>query len=73
MSKLKVVILATMIVWTGLELRQTAIAAQSSTSVMTKATHPRGVVTDVRSHSVSGRDSFALAKGCTLKRYRRPR
>ncbi len=73
MSKLKVVILATMIVWAGSELRQTATAAQSSISVMTKATHPRNVVTDARSRSVSGRESFAPAKGCTLKRYRRPR
>ncbi len=73
MSKLKVVILATMIVWTGLELRQTATAAQSSISAMTKATDSRGVVTDARSRSVSGKESFALARGCTLKRYRRPR
>ncbi len=65
MSKLKVVILATMIVWAGSELRQTATAAQSSISVMTKATHPRSVVMDTQ--------SFALARGCTLKRYRRPR
>ena len=73
MSKLKLVILATMIVWTGLELRQTATAAQSSNPVITKATHPSGIVTDTRSRSVSGRESFALARGCTLKRYRRPR
>jgi hypothetical protein len=64
MSKLKVVILATMIVWTGFELRQTATATQFSAQSITKATEPRGVVTDAR--------HFALAKGCKVKRYRRP-
>jgi hypothetical protein len=62
-----------MIVWAGFESRQTATAAQSSPQSMTKATHSRGVVTDARSRSVSGKEYFALAKGCTLKRYRRPR
>ena len=65
MSKLKLVILATMMVWTGFQLRQTATAAQSSPSAMTKATHPRSIVTDPQ--------HFVLAKACTLKRYRRPR
>lgn len=65
MSKLKIVILATMMVWTGFESRQTATAAQSLAPSMTKATYPRNVVTDPQ--------HFALAKGCTLKRYRRPR
>jgi hypothetical protein len=65
MSKLKLVILATMLVWAGFESRQTATAAQSSPPVMTKTTYPRGVVTDPQ--------HFVLAKACTLKRYRRPR
>ena len=73
MSKLKVVILATMMVWTGFESRQTATAAQSPTPVITKASHARSVVTDARSRSVSGSESLALSKPCTLKRYRRPR
>ena len=73
MSKLKVVILTTMIAWSGFELSQTATAAQSLTQTITTATDSRGIVTNPRSRSVSGREYFALAKGCTLKRYRRPR
>ncbi len=65
MSKLKVVILATMIVWSGFELSQTATAAQSSIQTITTATDSRGVVTNPQ--------YVALAKACTLKRYRRPR
>jgi hypothetical protein len=65
MSKLKLVILTATIVWSGFELRQTATAAQFSAQVMTTATHSRSVVTNGQ--------YLALAKKCTLKRYRRPR
>ena len=64
MSKLKTVVLATIIIWTGFELNQTATAAQFSAPTMTTETHPRSAVTNGR--------SLALAKKCTLKRYRRP-
>jgi hypothetical protein len=73
MSKLKLVILTTMIAWSGFELSQTATAAQSLTPTIMTTTNPRSVVTNPRARSVSGREYFALAKGCTLKRYRRPR
>ncbi|MCY7368559.1 MAG: hypothetical protein LH474_10455 [Chamaesiphon sp.] len=65
MPKVKLVILATIIAWTGFELRQTATAAQFSAPTITTISHPRGAVTDGR--------YLALAKKCTLKRYRRPR
>ncbi len=65
MSKLKIVILATIVTWAGFESSQTATAAQFSAQSMTKATHPRNAVTDAR--------YIALTKKCTLKRYRRPR
>ena len=64
MSKLKLVILTAMIVWAGFELSQTAVAAQFSAPTMTTKTQPRGAVTDGR--------YLALAKKCTLRRYRRP-
>jgi hypothetical protein len=65
MPKLKIVILTTMIAWSGFGLSQTAAATQFSAQAMATTTHPSSVVTDAR--------SFALAKRCTLKRYRRPR
>ena len=65
MSKLKIVILATMIAWAGFESNQTATATQFSARSMTKATHPRNIVTTAQ--------YLSLAKRCTLKRYRRPR
>jgi hypothetical protein len=64
MPKLKVVILATIIAWSGFELSQTATATQFSAQAMAATTHPRSVITEAR--------YFALAKRCTLKRYRRP-
>ena len=64
MSKVKLVILATIIAWTGFESRQTATAVQFSAPTMTGTTHPHHVVTKVR--------SIALTKKCTIKRYRRP-
>jgi hypothetical protein len=64
MPKVKLVIVAAMIVWTGFESSQTATAAQFSAQSMTVTTHPRNAVTDAR--------YIALAKKCTIKRYRRP-
>jgi hypothetical protein len=71
MSKLKVLALVTLIAWAGFGSSQTATAVEFSAQAMTTP-HPRAVVTDVRSRSVSGREYFALAKRCTIKRYRRP-
>jgi hypothetical protein len=62
MPKVNLVILAAIIAWTGFESSQAATAAQFS--AMTATTHRRGVVSAAR--------SIALAKKCTLKRYRRP-
>jgi hypothetical protein len=64
MSKLKIVFLATMIVWAGSESRQTATAAQSSAPEVTVMTRPLPVVNT---------QYVALAKKCTATRYRRPR
>lgn len=65
MSKLKLAILATIVAYSGFELRQTATAAQSSTQLITKATQNQGIITETQ--------FLALKKPCTLKRYRRPR
>ena len=64
MSKLKLVVLATIITCAGFELHQTATAAQFSAPTMTTETHSRSAITDSR--------YLALAKKCTLRRYRRP-
>jgi hypothetical protein len=64
MSKLKLVILSATIIWSGFELRQTATAAQFSAQAITTLTHPPSVVTNGQ--------YLALAKKCTLRRYRRP-
>ena len=64
MPKVKLVILATIIAWNGFESSQTATAAQFSAPAITATTHRRNVVTEAQ--------YIALAKKCTLKRYRRP-
>jgi hypothetical protein len=65
MSKLKVVIAATVIIWAGFESSQTATAAQFSVPAVTVATRPLPIVTNAQ--------YIALAKKCTATRYRRPR
>ena len=64
MSTLKIVILATMFACAGFDLSQTATAAQFPVSTITTETHPRSAVINSR--------YLALAKKCTLRRYRRP-
>jgi hypothetical protein len=73
MPKVKLVIIATIVAWTGFELNQTATATQFSAQSMTGITHLPSVVTDARSRSISGREYLSLAKKCTIRRYRRPR
>lgn len=64
MSKLKLATLTTMILWSGFELSQMATAAQISVSKITTVVQPG---------TVSTGQYLALAKQCTIKRYRRPR
>lgn len=64
MSKLKLVISATVMIWAGFESSQTATATQFSAQSMTATTHFGRVIADAR--------YLSLAKKYTLKRYRRP-
>ena len=64
MPKLKIVISVVVMIWAGLESSQMATATQFSVQSMTATTHSRKVISDDL--------SFALAKKCTIKRYRRP-